>query len=69
MVEKESTAPPIHRTPRSLSVMARIVPRPGPARDQVRLIIRARMEAERLNALADKLKDLKARSAELRRYL
>jgi hypothetical protein len=49
--------------------MARIVPRPGPARDQVRFIIRARMEAERLNALADKLKDLKARSAELRRYL
>jgi hypothetical protein len=29
----------------------------------------ARMEAERLNALADKLNDLKARSAELRRYL
>jgi len=27
------------------------------------------MEAERLNTLADKLKDLKARSAELRRYL
>jgi len=27
------------------------------------------MEAERLNALADKLNDLKARSAELRRYL
>jgi len=27
------------------------------------------MEAERLNVLADKLKDLKARSAELRRYL
>jgi len=27
------------------------------------------MEAERLNALADKLKDLKQRSAELRRYL
>jgi len=27
------------------------------------------MEAERLNALADKLKDLNQRSAELRRYL
>jgi len=27
------------------------------------------MEAERLNALADKLNDLQARSAELRRYL
>jgi hypothetical protein len=32
-------------------------------------IIAARMVAERLNALADKLKDLKTRSAELRRYL
>jgi len=27
------------------------------------------MEAERLNLLSDKLKDLKTRSAELRRYL
>jgi hypothetical protein len=31
--------------------------------------MRARMEAERLNLLDDKLKDLKTRSAELRRYL
>jgi hypothetical protein len=31
--------------------------------------MRARMEAERLNLLSDKLKDLKTRSAELRRYL
>jgi hypothetical protein len=33
------------------------------------LIIAPRMDAERLNTLADKLKDLKVRSAELRRYL
>ena len=32
-------------------------------------IIPPLMEAERLNLLADKLKDLKQRSAELRRYL
>jgi hypothetical protein len=40
---------------------------PGPI--AATAIIPPLMEAERLNALVDKLKDLNQRSAELRRYL